>query len=308
MNRDFELAIIGAGAAGCAAAIYAGRSGIKSVVFDKGVGGGLTSTAPKIENYPGFPSVSGLELMQRFIDHASSYADFHFNEEVREIRKNGDGFVVLTSEGEYGVKAVVLCTGSTYKKLGVPGEIEFSGRGVSYCATCDGFFFKGKRVAVVGGGNTALLEAIYLKQIGCEEVFLIHRRDMLRGEEVLQREAREKGVEFVLNTVVKRIEGGDVVEKLVLEDVKRKTESELLVQGVFVAVGEQPQNELALKLGVRVDDHGFVVVDRGQRTSVEGVYAAGDITGGVRQIVTACAEGAVAALSSTEVLGKKYPY
>ena len=308
MNKDFELAIIGAGAAGCATAIYAGRSGIKSVVFDKGVGGGLTSTAPKIENYPGFPSVSGLELMQRFIDHASSYADFHFNEEVREIRKNRDGFVVLTSEGEYDVKAVVLCTGSTYKKLGVPGEIEFSGRGVSYCATCDGFFFKGKRVAVVGGGNTALLEAIYLKQIGCEEVFLIHRRDMLRGEEVLQREAREKRVEFVLNTVVKRIEGGDVVEKLVLEDVKRKTESELLVQGVFVAVGEQPQNELALKLGVRVDDHGFVVVDRGQRTSVEGVYAAGDITGGVRQIVTACAEGAVAALSSTEVLGKKYPY
>jgi thioredoxin reductase (NADPH) len=307
-KKEYELAIIGAGAAGCAAAIYAGRSGIKSVLFDGGMGGGLTNTAPKIDNYPGFHSITGLELMKKFIDHAKIYTDLHLGEIVEKIERNGGSFTVKTPKGKYKVKAVILCTGTTYRKLNVTGEKEFSGRGVSYCATCDGFFFKNKRVAVVGGGNTALLEAIYLKQIGCKEVFLIHRRDLLRGETILQNEAKEKGVKFILNTVVKQIKGKDTVERLVLEDVKSGEEKSLEVEGVFIAVGEIPQNELALGLGIKVDDHGFVITDKYQRTNVKGVYAAGDITGGVRQIVTACAEGAIAALASTEVLGKKYPY
>jgi thioredoxin reductase (NADPH) len=160
-KKEYELAIIGAGAAGCAAAIYAGRSGIKSVLFDGGMGGGLTNTAPKIDNYPGFHSITGLELMKKFIDHAKIYTDLHLGEIVEKIERNGGSFTVKTPKGKYKVKAVILCTGTTYRKLNVTGEKEFSGRGVSYCATCDGFFFKNKRVAVVGGGNTALLEAIY---------------------------------------------------------------------------------------------------------------------------------------------------
>ncbi|MCD6468102.1 MAG: FAD-dependent oxidoreductase [Thermoplasmata archaeon] len=300
--------MIGAGAAGCAAGIYAGRSGIKVVLFDEGMGGGLTATAPKIENYPGFESINGMELSQKFVEHAKKYVDFHVGEKVEEIKKTDSGFSIVTSEGTYSVKAMILCTGATYKKLGVKGEEEFAGKGVSYCATCDGFFFKGKKVAVIGGGNTALLDAIYLKQIGCKEVYLIHRRDALRAEEALQKEGKEKGITFILNTVVESINGKDAVESVVIKNLRNDEKKEMKVEGVFVAVGEEPQNEIAKKLGVKLDEHGYVVTDVWQRTNVKGVYAAGDITGGVRQIVTACAEGAVAALSSTEVLGKKYPY
>ena len=308
MNEDFELAIIGAGAAGCAAAIYAGRSGIKAVVFDRGMGGGLTFTAPKIENYPGFPEISGAELTNKFLEHAKRYADFHLGEEVSDIEKRDDGFVVKTSKDDYLVKAIILATGSKPKKLGVEGEDELSGKGVSYCATCDGFFFRGKKVAVVGGGNTALLDAIYLKQIGCKDVYLIHRRDMLRGEKVLQEEAKEKGVKLLLNRVVKKIEGKEKVEKVILENKNSGNEEILEIDGLFIAIGEDPENRLAKILGLEMDEYGYVKVDRSQRTSLKGIYAAGDITGGVRQIVTACAEGAIAALSSTEALGKKYPY
>ncbi|HHH79788.1 MAG TPA: thioredoxin-disulfide reductase [Thermoplasmatales archaeon] len=300
--------MIGAGAAGCAAGIYAGRSGVKAVLFDEGMGGGLTATAPKIENYPGFESINGMELSQKFVEHAKKYVDLHVGEKVDEIKKTDSGFSIVTSEGTYSVKAMILCTGATYKKLGVKGEEEFAGKGVSYCATCDGFFFKGKKVAVIGGGNTALLDAIYLKQIGCKEVYLIHRRDALRAEEVLQSEGKEKGITFILNTVVESINGKDAVESVVIKNLRNDEKKEMKVEGVFVAVGEEPQNEIAKKLGVKLDDQGYVVTDAWQRTNVKGVYAAGDLTGGVRQIVTACAEGAVAALSSTEVLGKKYPY
>jgi len=272
------------------------------------MGGGLTATAPKIENYPGFESINGMELSQKFVEHAKKYVDLHVGEKVDEIKKTDSGFSITTSEGIYSVKALILCTGATYKKLGVEGEEEFAGKGVSYCATCDGFFFKGKKVAVIGGGNTALLDAIYLKQIGCKEVYLIHRRDALRAEEVLQSEGKEKGITFILNTVVESINGKDAVESVVIKNLRNDEKKEMKVEGVFVAVGEEPQNEIAKKLGVKLDDQGYVVTDAWQRTNVKGVYAAGDLTGGVRQIVTACAEGAVAALSSTEVLGKKYPY
>lgn len=306
--KEYELAIVGAGAAGCAAAIYAGRSGVDTVVFDKGAGGGLLSTAPKIENYPGFVEITGMELSNKFLEHAKKYADFHLGEEVEDIKKLDDLFVLKTYKGEYSAKAVILSTGSKPKKLGVKGEEELIGRGVSYCATCDGFFFRGKRVAVVGGGNTALLEATYLKQIGCKEVYLIHRRDTLRGEKALQEEARDKGVGILLNRVVRRIEGEKKVEKIVIENLSDGMEESLSVDGVFVAIGEEPENKLAKKLNLKMDDNGFVVVDRCQRTSLKGVYAAGDITGGVRQVITSAAEGAVAALTALEVLGKKYPY
>jgi thioredoxin reductase (NADPH) len=305
---EYELAIIGGGAAGYTAGIYAVRSGIKTVVFEKSFGGGLANVSPKIENYPGFESISGIDLMDKMKKHAGNYADIHFNEEVNKIEKLKDKFKILTDKETYNVKAIILCTGTEYRKLNAPGEKELTGKGVSYCATCDGFFFKGKKVAVIGGGNTALIESIFLKQIGCEEVFVIHRRDKLRAEDAYKNEAVEKGVKIIYNTHVESINGDQNVTYLELHNVKSGDKSKLEVDGVFISIGEEPKNKFAKELGVKIDDRGYVIVDKMQRTNVKGIYAAGDITGGLRQVVTACAEGAIAALSSTEVLGKQYPY
>ena len=303
-----ELAIIGTGPAGYAAAIYAVRAGINVLVFDKTSGGGLANVSPNIENYPGFESITGLDLMAKMHQHALKYTPIHFMEEVTNITKKGDVFNITTSQQTYEVKALILCMGTEYRKLGVPGEQELQGKGVSYCATCDGFFFKGKTVAVVGGGNSAVIEAIYLKQIGCKEVYLIHRRDQLRAEKTYQESAKEKHINILYNTNVVKITGNQNVEAVELRDVTNNKISTLPVDGVFISVGEEPQNSLAKSLAVSLDEKGYVIVDRQQRTNILGVYAAGDLTGGLRQVVTACAEGAIAALASTEVLGKQYPY
>ena len=305
---ESELAIIGGGPAGFSAAIYAVRSGINTIVFDKGFGGGLAAVSPNIENYAGFESISGIDLVEKMKAHAGKYTDIKFNETVNKISKKGKEFIIETDKDSYNVKAVLLSTGTEYRKLNVEGEKELTGKGVSYCATCDGFFFKDKNVAVIGGGNTALVEAVFLKQIGCKNVYLIHRRDQLRAEKAYQDDAIEKGVEIIYETHVEKILGNDKVESLELHNVNTDKISKLPMDGVFVSIGEEPQNAIAKELGCKIDEKGYVIVDRQQRTSVEGVYAAGDITGGLRQVITACAEGAIAALASTETLGKKYPY
>ncbi|MFH1100479.1 MAG: thioredoxin-disulfide reductase [Methanobacteriota archaeon] len=305
---DYELAIIGAGPAGYSAGIYAVRSGITTALFDRGDGGGRAVLSPNIENYAGFESISGTELMEKMKHHASKYVTMHLYEEVKTIKPMENLFALQTSKGNYKVGAILLSTGTEHKTLDIPGEKEFQGKGVSYCATCDGFFFRGKPVAVIGGGSTAVMEALFLKQIGCSEVFLIHRRDQLRAEKIYETEAREKNVQIVLNKEVEKISGLDVLQMLHLKDMVTGKLSTLRVNGVFVSVGHIPQNMLAQQLQVALDTDGYIVVDRMQRTNIKGVYAAGDITGGVRQVITACAEGAVAALSTTESLGKKYPY
>ena len=305
---DYELAIIGAGPAGYSAAIYAVRAGIKTILIDKGFGGGLAALSPNIENYVGFESISGIDLTEKMKAHASKYTDIHFNEEVKKIKKTNDIFTIETTKDNFNTKAIILCLGTDYRKLNAPGEKELTGKGVSYCATCDGFFFKDKVVAVVGGGNSALIEAIFLKQIGCKEVYLIHRRDQLRAEKAYEDEAVQKGVKIIYNTHVETIHGQQKVDYLELHDVNTKKVSKLPVDGVFISIGEEPQNSLAKELGIKLDEKGYVIVDKQQKTNVKGVYAAGDITGGLRQVITACAEGAVAALSSTEAVGKKYPY
>jgi len=308
VNMDYELAIIGAGPAGYSSAIYAVRAGIKTILLEKGFGGGLAALSPNIENYAGFESISGIDLTEKMKAHASKYTEIHFNEEVKKIKKTNDVFTIETIKETYNVKAIILCLGTDYRKLNAPGEKELTGKGVSYCATCDGFFFKDKEVAVVGGGNSALIEAIFLKQIGCKEVFLIHRRDQLRAEKAYEDEAIQKGVKIIYNTHVESIHGEQKLDHLELHDVNTQKKSKLPVDGVFISIGEEPQNSLAKELGVKLDEKGFVIVDKQQKTNVKGVYAAGDITGGLRQVITACAEGAVAALSSTEAVGKKYPY
>ena len=306
---DYELAIIGGGPAGYSASIYAERAGIKTILFDLGAGGGLASIAPNIENYAGFPSITGAELMEKMKGHAEKYADIHFYEHVTDIKKEEKQFKISTSEQKtYTVGAIVLATGTAHRKLDVPGTDRLTGMGVSYCATCDGFFLKDKSVAVVGGGNSALIEAIYLKQVGCKNVYIIHRRNQLRAEEAYENDAKKAGVEFKLNSIVKEINGENKVESLLLENQDDKKTSTLPVDGVFISIGVDPQNDLAKKLGVTLDDHGYIVVNNKMETSVAGIYAAGDITGGLRQIITAAAEGAIAALHSTEALGKQYPY
>lgn len=306
---DFELAIIGAGPAGFSAAIYAERAGIQTVVFDKSGGGGLASIAPAIENYASYESIPGADLMERMKIHASKYAQMKLYEEITKIRKVDNGFMLTTSEDNtYNCKAVLLSVGTKHRKLSIEGIDKFEGKGVSYCAMCDGFFFKDKPVAVTGGGNSALIEAIYLKQIGCKPVYLIHRRDQLRAEEAYEKDAKKAGVEFILNSEIEKIEGKDVLSSIKIRNTKNKESVSLSVEGLFVAIGVIPQNELAKQLNLTLDEHGYIKADNMMRTNVYGVYAAGDITGGLRQVVTAAAEGAIAALTSTEALGKQYPY
>jgi thioredoxin reductase (NADPH) len=253
---EYELAIVGAGPAGFSAAIYAKRSGISTVVFDRGSGGGLLQLAPNIENYVGFVSIPGIELVEKMKQHASKYADFHFYEDVKDITPSSTGFMITTEKATYQVGAVILCTGTEHKKLDVPGESELIGKGVSYCATCDGFFFKGKRVAVVGGGNTALMESIFLKQLGCKEVYIIHRRDQFRAEKIYEDEAREKGVHFLFNTIVEEIHGKDAVSSVRLFNLETTERSQLAVDGVFASVGVLPQNEIAQALHLTMDENG----------------------------------------------------
>ncbi|ADC66654.1 thioredoxin reductase [Ferroglobus placidus DSM 10642] len=299
-EREFDVAIIGAGPAGLTAAIYATRYGLKTVVFET-VEASQLSLAPKIENYPGFEG-SGFELLERIKRQALKFGAVHKFEHVERLRKDGDYFVVKTDMAEYKAKALIIATGGKHKELGVPGEKEFVGKGVSYCATCDGNFFRGKRVAVVGGGNTAVTDAIYLHEIGCD-VVLIHRRDELRAEKALQEELFKRNIPVIWDTVVLRIEGNEKVERLVLLNRKTNEESVLEVDGVFIAVGIVPATDIVMDLGVERDAAGYIKVDKRQRTNVPGVFAAGDCCDNpLKQVVTACADGAIAANSAFEYI------
>lgn len=301
-----DLVIIGAGPAGLTAAIYAERSGLKSVVIEKANIGGQVSITPVVENYPGFTKIGGRTLMDMMAQQAVTYADIHEGEEVLDIKKTDGLFDIITSRTKYTAKAVLITAGVESKKLDVPGEKEFQGRGISYCAACDGYFFKdGKKVIVVGGGNTAATEALYLKNIGVD-VTLVHRRAQLRCEKLLQDNLRQRGISIIWNTVVKEILGDRVVRGVVLKNTEDGTQRTMPVDGVFIAIGYVPKNELALKLGVEVDEEGYVTIDKGQRTNIKGIYAAGDITGGFKQIVTAISQGAVAANAIFEDVANPY--
>ncbi|OYT67523.1 thioredoxin-disulfide reductase [ANME-1 cluster archaeon ex4572_4] len=312
MRKDYDLVVVGAGPAGLTAGIYGARSGLETVVLEKGICGGLSNEAPEIENYPGFKKVAGLELAERMKEQAAEFAELKELEAVEKIeqvrgeeekRRKKEEMKVVTEKGSYVAKAVIFCTGTRHRKLGAAGEDEFLGRGVSYCATCDGFFFRNKQVAVVGGGDSAVREALHLKKLGCE-VTLIHRRDKLRAEPFLQKRLKEAGVPVLWNSVVLEIKGDSRVRSVLRFDKERESEEVVEVEGVFVSVGEEPANELALQLGVELNQSGYVVTDKNQRTNLERVYAAGDLTGGVRQVVVACAEGAVAATSAyNDLLG-----
>ncbi|MBN1539075.1 MAG: thioredoxin-disulfide reductase [Candidatus Thermoplasmatota archaeon] len=300
----FDLAIIGAGPAGFAAGIYAGRSGLRTVILEKQMAGGQVVISPLIENWPGEKEISGPDLSMKFREHARRYVEIReFSEVVSVTGKKP--FIITTPEGEVKAKALIIATGAEHRKLGVPGEEALGGRGISYCATCDGFFFKGKDVMVIGGGSTALLYAIYLHNIDCN-VKLVHRRDEFRGEKALQDQVRSLKIELVLNTKVEEFIGDEQLEGVRLRNVKNGEVSEMKVNGAFVAVGEIPMNEIARSLGIKLDSEGYIKVDRRMSTSVPGVFAAGDITGGLKQIIVAAGEGAIAGTSAFEYLMEPY--
>ena len=301
---DYDVIIIGGGPAGMAAGIYARRAGLESVILEKGVPGGQVLTSPNIENYPGFPEIGGMKLMDQMAEHARRYVDIKEGEEVVRIRSS-EKFEVFTNAGKYTAKAIILTTGSTHRRLDIPGEENYVGKGVSYCATCDGYFFKGKDVIVVGGGNTALTDALFLHSVGAR-VSMVHRRDSFRADKHLQETVKGHSIPVAWDTIVEEVEGGESVTSVTLRNLKTGTASTRVVNGLFIAVGEVPTSQLAAELGLEMDPGGFVSVDKSFRTNVPFVYAAGDVAGGIRQIVAAVHGGAAAALSCFEDLMKPY--
>ena len=299
----YELIVVGAGPAGLTAGIFGARSGLTTLVLDRGICGGLTNEATLIDNYPGFRRIEGMELIEKIKAQTADYAEIRELEGVVTIvaAEHAEMMRVVTEKGEYRTPAIILATGTKKRKLGVPGETEFLGRGVSYCATCDGFFFKNKAVMVAGGGDSAVRGALYLQNLGAE-VSLIHRRGELRAEQYLQTALKKAGIRIYWNSIVKEIRGENVVRSVLLYDKARDKEEQIPIDGVFIYIGEDPANTLALQLQIALDTNGYISTDRGQRTSRAGVYAAGDITGGIRQIIVACAEGAVAASSAYDDL------
>lgn len=296
--EEYDLVIIGGGPAGLTAGIYAGRQGMNSVVMERMNGAGSGYMVPAMENYPGFDAISGKELLEKMRKQVEKHIPITNMEEVKEIKVNSPRDIsLITPKGEYRTKSIIISTGSHHRRLNVPGEYEFLGRGVSYCATCDGPLFVGKNVVVVGGGNAAVQEAIYLNDLGCH-VTIIHRRDELRAEKYLQNRLKEHEIQIIWDSVVEEINGETVVNKVSLLNRKTQEKTDLPTDGVFIAVGEEPLNKVAQDAGVELDEQGYIITDKYQRTNLPRIYAAGDITGGIKQWVVACAEGAVAALSA----------
>ena len=297
--EKYDIVIIGAGPGGLTAGIYAGRQGTKNLILDRGFAGGLGREVPEMENYPGFDNVSGLELTEKMKSQAVKNCELHENEDVLEIIKNDDEyrFTVKTDKDSYLSKTVILATGSSHRHLNAKGEEEFKGKGVRYCAPCDGFFFQGRDLIMVGGGNSALQEALYLNNLGAN-VTLVHRRDEFRAQKHLQNQVHEEGINIIYNAVVEEIKGDMLVDTVVLKDTKTGELTDLSISGIFISVGYIPHTELAEQLGVDLDESGHIIIDKEQKTNVDYVYAIGDVCVGLKQWVVACGEGAVAATSA----------
>ncbi len=321
----YDVIIVGSGPAGLSAAIYAKRAGLEALTLEKNpMSGGQVLNTYEVDNYPGLPGIGGFDLGMKFREHADKLGCEFREAEVLGIRKlkgQGDtellaasedsedmeqGFLLETDQGEFRAKAILAATGATHAKLGVPGEEELAGMGVSYCATCDGAFFKGKVTAVIGGGDVAVEDAIFLAR-GCEKVYLIHRRDELRAAAVLQKEVMAlPNVEILWDTVAEKINGQDQVESLSLKNVKTEEKTEIPVQGVFIAVGIIPYGEIFGQLAER-DERGYLIAGEDCVTSMPGIYAAGDVRGKkLRQVVTAVADGANAIASILEYLARSH--
>jgi thioredoxin reductase (NADPH) len=301
---EADLVIIGGGPAGLTAGIYSERSGLKTAVIERDALGGQVATTPIVENYPGFTQVGGKALVDIMVSHALEYVQIFQGEEVVEINP-GKMIQVKTSRRVFNTKAVLLATGAQHRLLGVPGEKRLSGNGVSYCATCDGPLFKGKKVHLIGGGNSAVTEALHLHNMGVG-VTLVHRRDQLRAQEHLSKIFFESNIPILWDTEIKEIRGEKRVDSLLISNNKTNETSEIKTDGIFMSIGYEPAVELAKLAKVELTSEGFIKHDGQHRTNVPGIYSAGDVEGGFKQIVTATGQGSAAALTIFEDLIHPY--
>lgn len=302
-TQNYDMVILGGGPAGLAAAIYAARGTLKTAVVDISMIGGQPTNYLEIENYPGFSMSGGFELMEKFEEHADKFnVDKYPMEEIINVELGNDVKIIETSENVFKAKTVIIATGAQAKKLGIPGEKEFAGRGVSYCAVCDGAFFRDKEVCVVGGGNAAIEEAIYLTKFA-SKVNVIHRRDKLRAEKIVQDRAfANPKINFIWDSAVDEIKGENSVNSISLRNIKTGEVVSLDTQGVFPYIGFSPNSEKFANQ-LKMDQNGFIITDMNLSTSINGVYAAGDVrVTPLRQVITAAADGAVAATSAIRYL------
>lgn len=301
-----DLLIIGAGPAGLTAAIYAGRSGLSTAVIERRMIGGQIMITPVVENYPGFAKIAGRSLVELMVQQALQYTKIRTSEGVLAVSHDAERYTVKTNRRTYLTKGIIIASGADPKLLDVPGEKELSGKGVSYCAECDGYFYKnGKRVIVVGGGNTAATEALYLHGLGAD-VTMVHRRDRLRAEDHLQESLRKAGVSVLWNTEVIEIFGKPSVKEVRVRNILSGEISSLPADGVFIAIGYVPNNDAARMMNLAMNEQGYIVVDTHQRTALPLVYAAGDVTGGIKQIAVAVGQGSIAAISAFEDIASPY--
>ena len=294
-KKEYDVVIIGAGPAGMTSALYASRANLSVVMLDRGIYGGQMNNTAAIENYPGFKSILGPDLAKDMYESATNFGAEYAYGSVESVEDLGKTKLVKTDMGdEFEAKAVIIGTGSEYRKLGIPGEAEFSGRGVSYCAVCDGAFFKGTHVVVIGGGDSAIEEGIYLTQLA-DKVTVIHRRDQLRAQQILQERAfANPKMDFVWNSNVTEILGDQKVSGVKIKNNKTGEESKMDAAGVFIYVGSNPMTEPFKNLGI-LDDHGWIPTDEQMHTKVPGIFAVGDVRKkDLRQITTAVGEGGIA--------------
>lgn len=303
MVKSYDIIVIGGGGAGLTAALYTSRAKLSTLLIEKLVSGGQIALTDLVENYPGFPEgITGGEISLRMEEQAKRYGTEIVYQEVKSLAKQEKGFEVQTAAENYFAKAVILAAGASFRTLDVPREKELTGRGVSYCATCDGTFFKNKEIVVIGGGDSAMQEGIFLTRFA-NQVTVIHRRDKLRASPILQERAKHNPkMRFIWDTVVERIGGEKKVENILLKNVKNNETQDFRTDGVFIFIGHDPNTDF-VKGFVRLDEKGYVVTDSLLRTSVPGVFAAGEIrSGAVKQLVSACGEGCEAALAAQDYL------
>ena len=306
-NEVYDLVIVGGGPGGLSAGIYATRAALRTILIEKGLTGGQINLTESVENYPGFENISGFDLSQKFLQHAQSYGLEVIQQEVAAVDPGVEFHSVRLANGEIlNAHAVIIGTGGSPRKLGVSGELEYYGKGVSYCATCDGFFFRGKDVIVVGGGDTALEEALYLAKVA-RHVYLAHRRDALRGSRILQQQVMaEAKIDILWNTIIAEILADDQgVRGVSLRDTQTGASQELAVDGVFIFIGFIPNNQL-VPAGIRMDHDGYVETDEKCETNLPGIFVIGDLRRKyAKQIVLAAADGCTAALAAAHCVEMK---